>query len=241
MKQKTSKYRGVYWYKSNKKWIAAINSPLGRTRLGAFNKEEDARDAFLAEEKKIYGRNFDKLIPILDDEKQIVKIPLSCGKGAQCIKNYGKYWAIIDINDFDKIKNYNFHLLKGKYAGTIMGNKNTSMHRILLNVKNNEVIDHINGDGLDNRRCNLRIVSNKQNSWNTKKTKRKCTSKYKGVFFNKKMNKWVVVVKLSIYNNEIDAAKVRDNIVRKIHGKHGRYNFPKKGEQSALYEKEANG
>lgn len=42
------------------------------------------------------------------------------------------------------------------------------MHRLILNTKNGLDTDHINGDGLDNRRCNLRAVTRAQNSWNKK-------------------------------------------------------------------------
>jgi len=52
--------------------------------------------------------------------------------------------------------------------------------------------DHINHNGLDNRKSNLRICTMQQNSWNMRKQKGNCTSQYKGVTWRKDASKWQV-------------------------------------------------
>lgn len=68
-----------------------------------------------------------------------------------------------------------------------------SVHRIMaeafLSIPPGMVVDHINGNKIDNRLCNLRIATTSQNTWNAGKRKRN-TSGYKGVTWSKSSNKW---------------------------------------------------
>ena len=66
-------------------------------------------------------------------------------------------------------------------------------HRELLSCPDDKIVDHINHDSLDNRLCNLRICTKSQNGMNKKKSWNK-TSRFKGVYWNKKYNKWSVYV-----------------------------------------------
>lgn len=78
------------------------------------------------------------------------------------------------------------------------------MHRVILErvigrpLERGEQVDHINGDDLDNRRSNLRIATNQQNTWNQKRSRRN-TSGYKGVSFNIRSKKWHAY----IYTNRV--------------------------------------
>lgn len=56
------------------------------------------------------------------------------------------------------------------------------------------VVDHINRDGLDNRRVNLRVCTISQNSMNKEKISMGTYSKYKGVSFDKRQNRWIAVI-----------------------------------------------
>lgn len=78
--------------------------------------------------------------------------------------------AIIDIEDISKVKNIKWRM---NCNGYVINNSNTSMflHRRILNT--NKMVDHINGDRLDNRKSNLRICNHSQNQMNTN---------YKGVY-----------------------------------------------------------
>lgn len=56
------------------------------------------------------------------------------------------------------------------------------LHRLIVNAAAGMEVDHINGDGLDNRRSNLRICTHAQNSRNSRSVNPNKTSKYKGVY-----------------------------------------------------------
>jgi len=60
------------------------------------------------------------------------------------------------------------------------------MHRFILkNIPKGLEVDHINHNGLDNRRCNIRIVTSAQNKWNSR-----FASSFKGARFHKDTKKW---------------------------------------------------
>lgn len=72
-----------------------------------------------------------------------------------------------DLDDFDQLNKYSWCVSKTGYAVANIGNKVTKMHRYILGVKNTcEVVDHINGNKLDNRKENLRICTQAENSRN---------------------------------------------------------------------------
>jgi hypothetical protein len=78
--------------------------------------------------------------------------------------------AIIDEDDFFLISQYRWWAkLKGSkwYAETKINGKNVSMHRFLTQAPKDTIVDHKDGDGLNNRRSNLRFATAQQNAWNT--------------------------------------------------------------------------
>lgn len=227
--QKTSKYRGVCWNIKKQIWYTQIQHKGKRKFIGAFKKEKDARDAYLAKEKELYGRNFEPLKPVFDYEKGIVKIPLNCSRRSNNRNHYGKYWTIIDIDDYEKVIKHGWFISHFRYAMGHINNKCINLHTYLTGFK---ITDHINGNGLDNRRCNLRDVTTRQNLRNTCIRKNNKTG-YKGVIFNAKTG-FEVVIRLSSYKTAKEAAIAYDNAMRKLFKKYARYNFPKKGEESAL-------
>ena len=70
------------------------------------------------------------------------------------------------------------------------------MHRILNCTPDGYVTDHINADGLDNRRCNFRSATVAQNGWN-RRPDRGCKSEYKGVSWNTRYQKWHVTIQIN--------------------------------------------
>ena len=150
----------------------------------------------------------------------------------------GKF-AIIDLEDVDKIKNYTWQALKWKnkryYAVTTKRKNNKRwmilMHRFIMNAPNNLQVDHINyNETLNNKKSNLRLCTNTQNNFN-KPPMKGCKSKYKGVVYRK--NLWMASIQingkkvyLGTYDSEIKAALAYDNIAKKHIGEFAYLNFP---------------
>ena len=66
------------------------------------------------------------------------------------------------------------------------------MHRLIMDAPDGLQVDHINHNGLDNRRANLRCCTQSQNQWNRSKSKGDFTSKFKCVRRHKRDKKWYV-------------------------------------------------
>lgn len=95
--------------------------------------------------------------------------------------------SLVD-DDLIYLQKYNFRLQKtrnGKpfYARCSIKGKEVLLHKIIMPEKN-KIVDHINGDGLDNRRSNLRYVTHSENSQNKSKQKNN-TSGYRGIWYRK--------------------------------------------------------
>lgn len=105
---------------------------------------------------------------------------------------------IIDIEDYDLVKNYQWHIENSR-AGLQYGQANLKndnpkgktirMHRLL--IPNAEQIDHINHNGLDNRKANLRICNNRENNCN-KHFQMNPKSGYTGIRYNEKVGSYYV-------------------------------------------------
>jgi len=107
------------------------------------------------------------------------------------------YVALVDDEDFEFCSKINWRVLiqqKRRYAYD--ANCNASMHLFIMNTPKGMVIDHIDGNGLNNQKSNLRICTQKQNSRNRGKSSNN-KSGYKGVSrikSSKKIPKWVAQI-----------------------------------------------
>ena len=157
-------------------------------------------------------------------ENNIFYIPLASGKS-----------VIIDLDDYILVMNYKWWESKNKNLSYAYANDKDrnyiSMHRLLLGLTKGDgiKIDHINGNGLDNRKENLRFCTRSQNNMNRKKARG--VSKYKGVCRYESRDKWVAVVKvngaahnLGYFEREIDAAKAYNRGALKYHGEFAKLN-----------------
>jgi hypothetical protein len=97
---------------------------------------------------------------------------------------------LFDLNDFEKIRYHSWKLDKDGYLRSKIDKHTVFIHRLIMNYPLSMSIDHINGNPLDNRKENLRVVTNKENSRNRKNKQLNTTSKYFGVCYRKKYNKW---------------------------------------------------
>jgi hypothetical protein len=106
------------------------------------------------------------------------------------------------------------------------------MHRYIMKVPKGLVCDHINHNGLDNRKSNLRICTRQQNTYN-QRSQKGGSSKYKGVDWNKRQKKWRARIYykrkfyyLGYFDNEVDAAKSYDKKAKEFFKEFACPNFP---------------
>ena len=128
----------------------------------------------------------------------------------------------ISKKDYKKVCIHTWHINSRGYVKTTIGGhkgKKVFLHRYILQFKNPKIqVDHINHDKSDNRRKNLRICTNSQNSMNTKREKR-------GVYYRKDINKWRAVItvnqkriNLGHFSNYKNARKARKKAENKYFG-----------------------
>ncbi len=112
---------------------------------------------------------------------------------------YGKFVAILDANDFEKVKNYSWSVIAGKYTyyvKTMVNRKTIRLHRLITACPNYMQVDHRNRNGLDNRRINLKLVTNGENQQNKRLLKNN-TSGFNGVFWRKDRQRWVAYITIN--------------------------------------------
>ena len=123
--------------------------------------------------------------------------------------------AIVDDEDFELVRHYKWcavYIGGIWYASTRIGEKHCRMHRMILNPNEDMQCDHVNHDGLDNRRCNIRICTAAQNQQGQIK-RLSFSSFYKGVTWHRGSAKWQAQITcnqvphyLGLYDVEEDAA-----------------------------------
>ena len=166
-----------------------------------------------------------RLEPPEPPNDEIRYIPLTRGK-----------FAIVDAADYERLSKHKWLASgdeqRGFYAARRVGNKLVLMHRVIMNAPEGTVVDHINGNSLNNRRGNLRLCTQKQNSRNARSS-RHSTSRFKGVYFHKQTGKWVATIgyngktiHLGSFDDEIEAAKAYDRKARELFGEFAYLNFP---------------
>ena len=148
-------------------------------------------------------------------------------------------FAIVDADDYEKLRHYCWYAKGNGYTfyaarkEKIAGRKKTvSMHRQIMRAEPDKVVDHINGNGLDNRKANLRVVSQEENNWNSARGMGQGKSKYKGVRYSSSKGIWRAAlcskgkqIHLGYFKDEAEAAKAYDNAAKLYRGEFARVNF----------------
>ena len=148
------------------------------------------------------------------------------------------YVALVDDEDFVLISKYSWHVQKeGRniYARTnipaLKKYRGVLMHILLMGKKPGLELDHINHNGIDNRRKNLRHVTRQQNQHN-RRHHLHTSSKYKGVSFYKGKGIWVAQINkdnirfyLGTFPTQKDAALAYDKKSQELHGVFGNRNL----------------
>lgn len=134
-----------------------------------------------------------------------------------------KGYAKVDPECMQKLAPYSWHLTCKGYAATSKVSGGTLfMHRLLLDAPPDKQVDHINGDKLDNRLCNLRLATNSENC----RTKRKANpTGYRGISFKKAINKWQASIMidgkrkyLGVYETPEQAAEAYKKAAVELYG-----------------------
>jgi hypothetical protein len=160
-------------------------------------------------------------------------------------------FVLVDRRRFAELCRYRWNLLKRRgrpgavtRSGTKSeGRKTIFMHRQILNAPDGVWVDHINGNPLDNRRCNLRLVSARQNQMNRGPNLAARPSRFKGV--TRERGKWVARIHIELigkrrnlflgeFRSEEDAAQVYNEAAKELFGEYARPN----GATSLFAEKE---
>lgn len=148
------------------------------------------------------------------------------------------YTATIDAADVPLVGGYNWCAVKlgnghNIYAQRFIGKNEGGptcvyLHRAIIGDTDGLDIDHIDGNGLNNRRINLRLATRSQNSWNARPQKN-AASKYKGVASHKASGKWQVRIRhdekqiwLGYYDDEEAAHAAYCEASERLHGEFGR-------------------
>lgn len=114
----------------------------------------------------------------------------------------GGFTTLIDDEDEALVAGYRWRTLllpKLRYVHAWHGSQHLYMHRLILGAPKGKHVDHRNGDGLDNRRANLRLATPSQNHANggPNVRKRGKSSRYKGVYWSKHRNTWAAGIHIS--------------------------------------------
>lgn len=144
-------------------------------------------------------------------------------------------FAIVDDEDFEYLNQWKW--LFDRYASRQEGNyekgtrKMIYMHRLIMKTPDGFDTDHINGNKLDNRKENLRIVTRQLNNANARIAKNN-KLKFKGIWFSKRLNKYTAsigfnykIIHLGCFTSAIEAAKAYDAKAKELFGEFAYLNF----------------
>lgn len=158
-------------------------------------------------------------------------------------KKVGVQTIIIDYEDWAQYQkgSWGFHTTKRHNSIYVVVNNSKKgkidgynrLHRLLLSASKDLVVDYINGNALDNRRCNLRLTTQNGNNKNAAKRRNAITSNYKGTHKSSD-GKWKSQIQkdgkkytLGTYNTEIEAAEAYNKSAIKLHGEYAKLNIIK--------------
>ena len=191
-----------------------------REWLGTFQTVEAAK-AVRDNVQKQYGQECWEQhlkLPIIRDGEGSALIQLSGAEGA------GKYAKVPE--EFWHVLTYRHKwCLYDGYAKGSWNQKNAMLHVVVYKLShpdyevNDETIDHVDASKkLDNRMCNLRLATSSLQAYNKKK-KDGCSSKYRGVYFKKSINRWIASLRVLGTRHNAGSHLTEDEAARALNQK----------------------
>ncbi len=158
--------------------------------------------------------------------------PTPEGDGVRMIPLMEGGYAYVDAADYEWLNQWRWRLLNG-YAGRLEKGKIILMHRVIMQPPEGKVVDHADGNKVDNCRVNLRVCTPGENTHNQH---RRCTSSstYKGIRYSKRLRKWYARCRYQgeryvrgYFDTEMEAARAYDWLAVTLFGEFARLNFPR--------------
>lgn len=155
--------------------------------------------------------------------------------GTRLIAVKGGLFALVDACDYEMLSKYQWyarHTPTTCYAVTQLKGRETSMHRLIMDAPKGLIVDHIDHNGMNNRRKNLRLCTAAQNIYNCRPRKGN-TSEYKSVSWNTAKKKFCAKISfdrkqysLGYFTDEKEAARAYDKKANEFFGEFAYLNFP---------------
>lgn len=145
----------------------------------------------------------------------------------------GNRTAIIDFDDLPLVQGHRWYINKGGYAFASIGGRNVTMHRLIMGVDPSKMMDHKDGNRLNNRRANLRFCTAQENARNRHVVAGR--SRFKGVRRDRGMWRAAIrrdgkIIDLGFFTTERLAARAYDKAAKQVFGA-----FAKTNEQLGLF------
>src|SRR5690606_9742185 len=144
--------------------------------------------------------------------------------------------TIVDAADYDWLNQWKWSARKGSHTTYVQRRnpetKSTEyMHRLIMGAEKGQEVDHIDRNGLNNTRANLRLATSSQNKIN-QRLRRVNTSGYRGVYWHRRGKKWAAQIwvdkevrYLGLFVGKEEAAKAYDAAAKQYHGEYAQLNF----------------
>ena len=169
---------------------------------------------------------------VVDTENNIAKLELHR-------RNEESLWTVIDLEDLERVINYpytwyaklnksigKYYVYASEYQPKTKRCKPIFLHQFIMKA-NGKIVDHKNNDGLDNRKSNLRMATDKNNSTNRRSRNKNNSSGYRNVSWSESYGKWIVQMQVNKKNTILgkfddvhEAGKFAEEMRQKYYGEY---------------------